>query len=94
MALSWAKVSGGPGPGASNPHVNNKGGGYMGDAPTQAAAHKLRIEGVLQCALAPGGPYAASPPPARRLFALRGRAPERMLLAAAQVSPGPPGQHA
>ena len=29
---------------------------FDGQAPTQQAKHKLRIEGVLQCALAPGGP--------------------------------------
>jgi hypothetical protein len=30
-------VSGGPGPGASNPRINKNGGGYIGDAP----AHKI-----------------------------------------------------
>lgn len=30
-------VSGGPGPGASNPRINRQGGGYIGDAP----AHKI-----------------------------------------------------
>ena len=43
VALSWAKVSGGPGPGASNPHVNNKGGGYMGDAPTHKIGTGIKI---------------------------------------------------
>ena len=35
--LHCTVVSGGPGPGASNPRINNQGGGYIGDAP----AHKI-----------------------------------------------------
>jgi hypothetical protein len=35
--LRWAKISSGPGPGSSNPHVGRCGGGFMGDAPS----HKI-----------------------------------------------------
>ena len=41
--VSWSKVSGGPGPGSSSPHVSRRGGGYLGDAPTHKIGTGVKI---------------------------------------------------